>query len=64
MRISRHLCTLALFAVTSAIVQGARPMNVLVIQTDEHNFRTLGCYRELMTEEQAFVQISRNHGMS
>ena len=30
-------------------------MNVLVIQTDEHNFRTLGCYRELMPEEQAFV---------
>ena len=31
------------------------PMNVLVIQTDEHNFRTLGCYREMMSEEQAFV---------
>ena len=30
-------------------------MNVLVIQTDEHNFRTLGCYRELMTIDQAFV---------
>ncbi len=33
----------------------AEPMNVLVIQTDEHNFRTLGCYRDLMPEEQAFV---------
>ena len=31
------------------------PMNVLVIQTDEHNFRTLGCYRDLMPEEQAFI---------
>ncbi|MEC8906607.1 MAG: sulfatase-like hydrolase/transferase, partial [Verrucomicrobiota bacterium] len=30
-------------------------MNVLVIQTDEHNFRTLGCYRELMPIDQAFV---------
>ncbi len=29
--------------------------NLLVIQTDEHNFRTLGCYRALMTEEQAFM---------
>lgn len=29
--------------------------NLLVIQTDEHNFRTLGCYRELMSKEQAFI---------
>jgi uncharacterized sulfatase len=29
--------------------------NLLIIQTDEHNFRTLGCYRKLMTEDQAFV---------
>ena len=27
--------------------------NVLVIITDEHNFRTLGCYRELLPPEQA-----------
>lgn len=31
---------------------GERP-NLLVIQTDEHNFRTLGCYRALLGEEQA-----------
>ncbi len=30
-------------------------MNVLIIQTDEHNFRTLGCYRELMSPEQAYI---------
>ncbi len=29
--------------------------NLLIIHTDEHNFRTLGCYRDLMTEDQAFV---------
>ena len=29
--------------------------NLLVITTDEHNFRTLGCYRDLMPEDQAFV---------
>lgn len=29
--------------------------NLLIIHTDEHNFRTLGCYRELLSEEQAFV---------
>lgn len=31
------------------------PRNVLIIQTDEHNFRTLGCYRSLMPEEQALM---------
>jgi uncharacterized sulfatase len=29
--------------------------NVIVIQTDEHNFRTLGCYRETLPPEQAFM---------
>ena len=29
--------------------------NLLVIHTDEHNFRTLGCYRETLPEESAFV---------
>ncbi len=29
--------------------------NLLIIQTDEHNFRTLGCYREQLSHEQAFV---------
>lgn len=29
--------------------------NLLVIMTDEHNVRTLGCYRERMSKDQAFV---------
>lgn len=29
--------------------------NLLIIHTDEHNFRTLGCYRKLLSQEQAFV---------
>ena len=29
--------------------------NLLIIQTDEHNFRTLGCYREHLSHEQAFI---------
>jgi arylsulfatase A-like enzyme len=33
---------------------GRRP-NLLVIQTDEHNFRTLGCYRKTLAPDQAFV---------
>lgn len=47
-------CSLALFVSTSFAAQAA-PMNVLIIQTDEHNFRTLGCYRDLMSSEQAYV---------
>ena len=31
------------------------PMNLNVIMTDEHNFRTLGCYRETMQGRQALV---------
>lgn len=30
-------------------------MNLLVVQTDEHNFRTLGCYRETLPPAQALV---------
>ena len=29
--------------------------NLLIIHTDEHNFRTLGCYRELLSSEQALM---------
>ena len=29
--------------------------NLLVIMTDEHNFRTLGCYRDVLPPEQAYV---------
>jgi len=29
--------------------------NLLIIHTDEHNFRTLGCYRDQLTPDQAFV---------
>jgi len=36
--------------------QGAtRKPNLLIIQTDEHNFRTLGCYRRTLIPDQALV---------
>ena len=41
-------------AVGQAARSAASP-NLLVIQTDEHNFRTLGCYRKTLPPEQAFV---------
>ena len=44
----------SLFAVP-AYARGKKKPNLVIIHTDEHNFRTLGCYRKLMSEEQAFV---------
>lgn len=32
----------------------AKP-NLVVVMTDEHNFRTLGCYRDTLSDDQAFV---------
>lgn len=46
------LCSI-LFA-TGLTTLAARP-NLLVIQTDEHNFRTLGCYRDTLPADQAFM---------
>ena len=55
---SRPLVSLVLLfaAVASSVpcrTAAAAPTNVLLIITDEHNFRTLGCYREWMPREQA-----------
>ncbi|MFV0580534.1 MAG: sulfatase-like hydrolase/transferase [Parabacteroides gordonii] len=40
-----------------AIAKGLRndKTNVLIIMTDEHNLRTLGCYRDLMSKDQAEI---------
>lgn len=39
-------------ALGQAEVRSADQPNVLIIVTDEHNFRTLGCYRKQMTRQQ------------
>ncbi|MEZ6042702.1 MAG: sulfatase [Planctomycetaceae bacterium] len=41
-----------LSAANSMVIAAEKP-NVLLIITDEHNFRTLGCYRETLPREQA-----------
>ncbi len=46
---------LLLLAYLPSMAQAPAKPNVIIIQTDEHNFRTLGCYRELLTAEQAQV---------
>ena len=43
-----------LMAGRTAAATTAHP-NLLIIHTDEHNFRTLGCYRDLLPPEQALV---------
>jgi arylsulfatase A-like enzyme len=41
---------------SQAVSMGAeRKPNLVVIHTDEHTFRTLGCYRALMGPDEAFV---------
>ena len=38
---------------SGVVAAGSKPANVLLIITDEHNFRTLGCYRDSLPREQA-----------
>ncbi|MEL7499346.1 MAG: sulfatase-like hydrolase/transferase [Planctomycetota bacterium] len=38
-----------------AQVEAAKKLNVVIVMTDEHNFRTLGCYRERMEKRQAYM---------
>lgn len=47
------LSILLALSVTPATSAQQSPPNVLLIVTDEHNFRTLGCYRETMPREQS-----------
>jgi uncharacterized sulfatase len=46
--------TIVLSNLTSFNAQKKQP-NLIIIQTDEHSFRTLGCYRDLMSKDQAFI---------
>ena len=39
---------------TTEIIVQNKP-NLIIIHTDEHNFRTLSCYQKLLPENQAFV---------
>lgn len=42
------------FGRNALAAKGTKP-NLLIIHTDEHNFRTLGCYRDLMADDQSYV---------
>ncbi|MGY6647315.1 sulfatase family protein [Wenyingzhuangia sp. IMCC45574] len=52
----RRLFLLMLFVLTmSAKGQNSKAPNLLYIITDEHNFRTIGAYRELLSKEEAYM---------
>ncbi|MEL6107431.1 MAG: sulfatase [Planctomycetota bacterium] len=51
----RSLILLVIAAVLSGVDCLAEPTNLLIIQTDEHNFRTLGCYRATLPVDQALI---------
>ncbi len=55
---ARILCSLLALMSFSAQCS-ADPLNLLIIQTDEHNFRTLGCYRKLLPTDQALMWGAR-----
>ena len=45
----------ALLTCPSAFAKTQNRPNLLIIHTDEHNFRTLGCYRDTLDDDLAFV---------
>lgn len=52
----RILLACLLLAPSAAVYGAETPKpNLVVILSDEHNFRTLGCYRALLPKDQAFV---------
>jgi arylsulfatase A-like enzyme len=53
MRSNFWTTSIAVFFVIGAIAQ--QKPNLIVIHTDEHNFRTLSCYQKLLPEDQAFI---------
>ncbi|MBF0199040.1 MAG: sulfatase-like hydrolase/transferase [Planctomycetes bacterium] len=54
---SAALTAITLFApaISAQKKESTQRPNLIVIHTDEHNFRTLGCYRDLMSEDQAYI---------
>lgn len=50
-----RLLTVLVLCTFAGLVQAEDRPNLLVIMTDEHNFRTLGCYRETLSDNQAFM---------
>ncbi len=50
-----HYQLLLLLIFASSAVLGQTKPNLIIIHTDEHSFRTLGCYRNVLTNEEAYM---------
>lgn len=50
----KEIINIALLCLAVNTVKAKSNPNVIIIMTDEHNFRTLGCYRNLLSTNQAF----------
>jgi len=56
MKILKHFSALLFLSLLfPQLAKSQEKPNLVIIYTDEHNFRTLGCYREQLSEDQAFV---------
>ncbi|WP_083634246.1 sulfatase-like hydrolase/transferase [Saccharicrinis aurantiacus] len=56
MNILKHFSALLFLSLLfPQLAKSQEKPNLVIIYTDEHNFRTLGCYREQLSEDQAFV---------
>ena len=56
----KHLLLTFLFAALGQALVLAKPYNVLLIQTDEHHFKTLGCYGGRIVETPNIDWIAKN----
>lgn len=53
MKLAARVLSALLLLVVARLAHASDLPNILIIITDEHNFRTLGCYRQLLPREQA-----------
>lgn len=53
-KINKVILPISLFSASIYGCLAQQQPNIIVIHTDEHNFRTLGCYRECLQNDQAF----------
>jgi len=58
-----QILTLSFLCFTTIVFSQKKP-NLLIIHTDEHNFRTLSSYQKLMSEDQAFVWGKGNNSIT
>ena len=64
MKIKQNIFGAAIAIVCTASSMAQKKPNLIIIHTDEHNFRTLSCYQKLLPEEQAFIWGKGNNSIT